>query len=74
MKIAATVLLCVAGFFVVDVISSDVSVNETIQSDYLNIDATQETQPSVEATDEEVIDGWKETIRRRRTRRQSRFC
>ena len=74
MKIAATVILFVAALFVVDGLTSRVSVGETIKSDFLNVDADQ-SQPSVtEGTEQEVKEGWMDTIRRRRTRRQSRFC
>lgn len=74
MKIAATVILFVAALFVVEGVSSRVSVGDTIKADFLNIDAPAET-PAVNGTDgEEVIEGWIDTIRRRRTRRQSRFC
>ncbi len=73
MKIAATVILFVATLFVVEGVTARVSVGETIKSDFLNVDAPAET-PAVESADEEVIEGWIDTIRRRRTRRQSRFC
>ena len=75
MKIAATVIVFVAALFVVDGFSSRVSVGDTIKSDFLNIDAPAEQAPAVNgAEEEEVIEGWIDTIRRRRTRRQSRFC
>jgi len=75
MKIAATIILFVAALFVVDGVYSGVSIGETVKPDFLNLDApTGEVKPTVEANDEEVIDGFIDTIRRRRTKRQSRFC
>ena len=71
MKIAATVILFVAALFAVEGMSSRVSVGETIKSDFLNVDA-----PATQAVEEgeEVIEDWIDTVRRKRTRRQSRFC
>ncbi len=75
MKIAATIILFVATLFVVDGVYSRVSIGETVKPDFLNLDAPAgEVKPAVEAADEEVIDGFIDTIRRRRTQRQSRFC
>ena len=71
MKIAATVILFVAALFVVEGVSSHVSVGETMKSDFLKVDAPAEQ--AVEESDE-VIEDWIDTVRRRRTRRQSRFC
>lgn len=75
MKIAATIVLFVAALCVADGYSS-VSVGDTIKSDYLNLDAAPKAAaPAVgENAEEEVIENWIDTIRRRRTRRQSRFC
>lgn len=72
MKIAATVILFVATLFVVEGFTSRVSVGETIKSDFLNIDAP--AGQAVEEGQDEVIEDWIDTIRRKRTRRQSRFC
>ena len=72
MKIAATIILFVATLFVVEGVTSRVSVGETIKSDFLNIDVPAEQ--AVEEGKEEVIEDWIDTVRRRRTRRQSRFC
>lgn len=76
MKIAATVTLFVAALFIADGMYTGVSVGDTIKSDFLNLEAP-EAAPAVEAADdaeEQVIEDWMDTIRRRRTRRQSRFC
>ncbi len=74
MKIAATVILFVAALFVADSMYSGVSIGETIQQDFLNLESGKPT--AVKAADEEetVIKGWIDTIRRERRRRQSRFC
>ena len=75
MKIAATVILFVAALFIADGMYSGVSVGETIKPDFLNLEAPQDSS-EVEAkdADEQVIEEWIDTVRRRRTRRQSRFC
>ena len=76
MKIAATVILFVAALFIADGMYSGVSVGDTIKADFLNLEAP-EAAPAVEAAedaDEQVIEDWIDTVRRRRTRRQSRFC
>ena len=76
MKIAATIVLFVAALFVVDGVYSGISIGETVTPDFLNLDdnGSGEVAPTVESNDEEVIDGFIDTIRRRRTARQSRFC
>jgi len=75
MKIAATIVLFIATLYVVDGVSSKVSIGDTIKSDFLNLDAPAAAAPAVEPAEEQVIEeGWIDTIRRRRTRRQSRFC
>ena len=75
MKIAATVILFVAALFVVEGVSSRVSVGETLKSDFLNIDVPAQEASSVDNGEEaEVIEDWIDTVRRKRTRRQSRFC
>lgn len=76
MKIAATVVLFVAALFVLDGFYSGESIGETIRPDFLNLEApTQSPAPEVSQDEEKnVIEGWIDTIRRRRTRRQSRFC
>jgi len=76
MKIAATVVLFVAALFIADGMYTGVSVGETLKSDFLNLESP-EVAPKAEVSDdaeEKVIEGWIDTIRRRRTRRQSRFC
>ena len=76
MKIAATVILFVAALFVADGLYTGVSVGDTLKADFLNLEAPS-AAPAVEVSDnaeEQVIEGWIDTIRRRRTRRQSRFC
>ena len=73
MKIAATVVLFVSALFVVEGVSARVSIGETIQSDYLNVDAPAE-QSVEEGQEQSVIQDWIDTVRRKRTRRQSRFC
>ena len=74
MKIAATVILFVAALFVADSMYTGVSIGETIQQDFMNLESA--TPAAVKATDEDetVIKGWIDTIRRERRRRQSRFC
>ena len=76
MKIAATIVLLVAALCVIDGVSSQVSVGETIKSDFLNLDtpAVEPRQAAEGAAEEVIEEGWIDTIRRRRTRRQSRFC
>ena len=74
MKIAATIVLFVAALCVADSISSKVSIGDTIKSDFLNLDPAAAPAPRVEEAEEQVIEGWIDTIRRKRTRRQSRFC
>lgn len=75
MKIAATVVLFVVALFVVDGVFSNVSVGETVKPDFLNLEApSNQVKPEVEGAEAEEFDGWIDTIRRRRTRRQSRFC
>lgn len=77
MKIAATVVLFLAALFVADSMYSGVSIGDTIQQDFLNLeaqDAPQTAAPKAEAQDETFIKGWIDTIRRARSRRQSRFC
>ena len=76
MKIAATVVLFVATLFVADNMFSGESVGDSIKSDFLELDRAAETPTVSDADNEEesVIDGWLDTLRRRRTRRQSRFC
>ena len=76
MKIAATVVLFVAALFIADGLYSGVSIGDTIKPDFLNLESPSVApQPEVSGDkDEEVIEGWIDTIRRRRTRRQSRFC
>jgi hypothetical protein len=77
MKIAATVVLFVAALFIADgMYSGGVSVGDTIKSDFLNVDSPN-AAPSPEVSGdakEQVIEGWIDTIRRRRSIRQSRFC
>lgn len=76
MKIAATVLLFVASLFIADSLFSGESVGDTIKPDFLELDREPST-PSIEVegeVEETVIDGWIDTLRRIRTRRQSRFC
>lgn len=76
MKIAATVVLFVAALFIADGMYTGVSVGETLKSDFLNLESPA-VAPKAEVSDdaeEKVIEGWIDTIRRRRTRRQSRFC
>lgn len=77
MKIAATVVLFLAALFVADSMYSGVSIGDTIQQDFLNLeaqDAPQAVAPEAEAQEETFIKGWIDTIRRARARRQSRFC
>ena len=76
MKIAATIVLPVAALCVAERINSNVSIGDTIKSDFLNLDTPAPVaDPAVsEDAEEEVIEDWIDTIRRRRTRRQSRFC
>ena len=76
MKIVATIVLFIAALYVADGVSSKVSIGDTIKSDFLNLDAPPAAAaPAVEPAEEQVIEeGWIDTIRRRRTRRQSRFC
>ena len=77
MKIAATVVLFLAALFVADSMYSGVSIGETIQKDFLNIeasDAPKSVAPEAQEQEETLIKGWIDTIRRARTRRQSRFC
>ena len=75
MKIAATVILFVAALFVADNMYSGVSIGDTIQQDFLNLESSPQKSP-VEASQQEerVIKSWIDTIRRERSRRQSRFC
>ena len=76
MKIAATVVLFVAALFIADNMYSGVSIGDTIKPDFMNLESPNAApKPAeVENGDEQVIEGWIDTIRRRRTRRQSRFC
>ena len=77
MKIAATVVLFLAALFVADSMYSGVSIGDTIQQDFLNLEAQdgqQAVAPKTEEQDETFIKGWIDTIRRARSRRQSRFC
>lgn len=74
MKIAATIVLFVAALCVVDGLSSKVSIGDTIKSDFLNLDPPAVTaKQDVESSEEMIEDGWVDTVRRKRTRRQSRF-
>ena len=73
MKIAAAVLVLIATFVFVDGTFSKSSVGETTKPDFLELETTAPTK--VESGDqEEVIEDWIDTVRRKRTRRQSRFC
>ena len=76
MKIAATVVLFVATLCVADRVFSSVSVGDTVRDDFLNLEApsNQVTPEVTEGEEAEEFDNWIDTIRRRRTRRQSRFC
>ena len=74
MKIAATIVLFIAALCIADNFSSKVSIGDTIKSDFLNLDAPAAPAPKVGDTEEHVVEGWIDTIRRKRTRRQSRFC
>ena len=74
MKIAATIVLLVAALCVVDGMSSKVSIGDTIKSDFLNLDPPAATaKQDVESSTEVIEEGWVDTVRRQRTRRQSRF-
>lgn len=76
MKIAATVVLFVASLFIADGLFSGQSIGQTIKPDFLELDRTPSVSPEaevVEDADESVIKGWIDTIRRRRSIRQSRF-
>ena len=76
MKIAATVVLFVAALFVADGLYSGETVGDTLKPDFLNLEAPSAAPAPAVNSDEEqnVIEDWIDTIRRRRTRRQSRFC
>ena len=74
MKFAATIVLFIAALCIADGVSSKVSIGDTIKADFLNLDAPAAPAPTVEDAEEQVIEGWIDTIRRKRTRRQSRFC
>lgn len=75
MKIAATVVLFIAALFIADgMYSGGVSIGDTIKSDLLNADAPARTEVTDNGDEEQVIEGWIDTIRRRRSVRQSRFC
>ena len=74
MKIAATVVLFLAALFVADSMYAGVSIGDTIQQDFLNLESQAPTAVEAEEQEETVIKGWIDTIRRARTRRQSRFC
>ena len=75
MKIAATIVLLVAALCVAERIHSNVSIGDTIKSDFLNLDTPAPVAEPTTFEDAEaaVIEDWIDTIRRRRTRRQSRF-
>ena len=74
MKIAATVILFVAALFVADNMYSGVSIGDTIQQDFLNLESGKPAAVKAADDEETVIKGWIDTIRRERRRRQSRFC
>ena len=76
MKIAAAVLVLIAAFVCVDSMFSKTSVGESIRPDYLKLDSSEPAQVEKETVDqeEEAVEGWLDTLRRKRTRRQSRFC
>lgn len=74
MKIAATVILFVAALFVADSMYTGVSIGETIQKDFMNLESGKPAAVKASDEDETVIKGWIDTIRRERRRRQSRFC
>lgn len=74
MKIAATVVLFLAALFVADSMYAGVSIGDTIQQDFLNLESQAPAAVEAEEQEETVIKGWIDTIRRARTRRQSRFC
>jgi hypothetical protein len=76
MKIAAAVLVLIATFVFVDGMFSKTSVGETIKTDYLKLDSSEPVKVEKDSAnkEEEVIEDWIDTLRRKRTRRQSRFC
>ena len=50
-------------------------LKSTIKPDFLNLEApNNQVKPEVDGAETEEFDSWIDTIRRRRTRRQSRFC
>ena len=80
MRVIATLMSVLAVALFAEVVTSNISVRQTLQSDFLNVDAPEPV--SVDAAElegnrdvkiENITEEWIETIRRRRSRRNSRF-